>query len=175
MVLPIRIYGDPILREKAAPIEKIDDEIRRFAEDMIDTMRAGDGIGLAATQVGRLLRLLVIEGDAFDERDADARVFINPQILETSDTRAAYEEGCLSIPDIRADVERSESLRVRYLTPHGIEVTEDADGLFARVLQHEIDHLEGRLFTDHLGAARRNLLAKRLRELQRRSKQAAGS
>lgn len=170
MVMPIRIYGDPILREKAKPIGEVDDGIRELARDMIDTMRAGDGIGLAATQVGRMVRLIVIEGHVIDEEELEARVFVNPEILESSRTRISFEEGCLSVPDIRADVERPETLTLRYLTLEGKAITEEADGMYARVMQHEIDHLDGRLFVDHLGQARRNLLRKKLRELQVRSR-----
>ncbi|MFH1277688.1 MAG: peptide deformylase [Candidatus Eisenbacteria bacterium] len=171
MVMPIRIYGDPLLREKAMPIEDIDDGIRKLAQDMIDTMRAGDGIGLAATQVGRLVRLVVIEGHAVDDDDPEPLAFVNPEIVELSRSRSTFEEGCLSVPDIRSDVERPDALTLRYRTLDGEEITEEANGMYARVIQHEIDHLDGRLFVDHLGAARRNLLRKRLRELQRRSKE----
>ncbi len=168
MDLPIRIYGDPVLREVSRPVEGITDEIRKLADDMIHAMRDGDGIGLAAPQVGRLVRLIVLEGDVFGDGETP-RVFLNPEITHSSRARTTYEEGCLSIPGIRADVERPEEIVVRYRTLDGEEREEEAVDLPARVLQHEIDHLNGKLFIDHLGAARRNLLRKKLRELQRQA------
>ena len=167
MNLPIRWYGDPVLRRKAADVDPSGGRFDRFAEDMIETMREGDGIGLAAPQVGRSERLIVIDGSAFD--GDEPRAFFNPEILESSKTKTVYEEGCLSLPGLRADVERPEVVRVRYRMQDGEEVEEEAEGLYARVLQHEIDHLDGILFIDRLGAARRALLAKRLRDIQRKT------
>ncbi|MBN1826214.1 MAG: peptide deformylase [Candidatus Eisenbacteria bacterium] len=167
MNLPIRWYGDPVLRRKAEEVDPSDGRLDGLIRDMIETMHEGDGIGLAAPQVGRSERLIVIDGSAFD--GDEPRAFLNPRILESSKGRVLYEEGCLSLPDLRADVERPEAVRVRYRTESGEEVEEEAEGLYARVLQHEIDHLDGVLFVDRLGAARRALLAKRLREIQRKT------
>ena len=137
---------------------------------MIEAMREGDGIGLAAPQVGRLVRLIVLEGDVFGKGE-EPRVYLNPEITEFSRSKSAYEEGCLSIPGIRADVERPDEIVLRYETLDGEKIEEEASELPARVLQHEIDHLNGKLFIDHLGIARRNLLRKKLRDLQRKAAQ----
>ena len=167
MLLPIRWYGDPVLRDTAAQADGADGSLDKLVRDMIETMMEGDGIGLAAPQVGRSVRLIVLNGSVFDEEDT--RVYLNPEIVGESDTRTVYEEGCLSIPDIRADVERAEMVLVRYTTLEGDVVEEEADGLCARVFQHEIDHLNGKLFIDHLGATRLVLLRKRLREIKRKN------
>ncbi len=170
MSLEVRLFGDPVLREKAVPVGEIGEELVALVQQMIDTMIAEDGIGLAAPQVGRNERLLVVDGAVFGDPDV-AAAYINPEITSFSRTKTLYEEGCLSIPEVRADVERPEAIRVRYTTLEGEEVEEELEGLHARVLQHEIDHLDGILFVDRIGATRRNLLRKRLREIQRRAKQ----
>jgi peptide deformylase len=147
-ILDIRVLGDPILRQATTPVTAMTDELRRLIADMFDTMHHARGIGLAAPQVGRTERLAVVEVD--DERF----VLINPDVVER-DGRAKGEEGCLSIPDIYADVERPKTVTVRALDedlqPYEIE----ASDLLARCIQHEIDHLDGKLFLDYLSVLKR--------------------
>jgi peptide deformylase len=148
-VLDIRVLGDPILREDTNPVTEITDELRTLARNMFDTMYAAKGIGLAAPQVGRTERMAVV-----DVEDSPI-VIINPEVVETQGKTVKGEEGCLSIPDIYADVERPERVRVRATDLDGKEFEIEADGLFARCLQHEIDHLHGKLFVDYLSVLRR--------------------
>ncbi len=169
MAVPIRLYGDPVLRERSRQVESFDGELRALAEEMIDSMRTGEGIGLAAPQIGVRLRVIVVEADAVGEEALEPRVLVNPEIVEFSDTEVAYEEGCLSIPEVRADVVRPDEIRLRYRTLAGEPVEERAAGLYARVLQHEIDHLDGRLFIDRIGVVERSQFRKKLREIQKRS------
>lgn len=135
--------GEEVLREKALPVEQIDDNIRSLIERMFVTMKEHNGIGLAGPQVGEKLRLFVVEID-----DGVQRAFINPQIIETSAQTSFYEEGCLSIPKVYENIERPEKIRMQALNEQGRPFTLDADGLLARVIQHEYDHLEGVLFID---------------------------
>ena len=158
-VLDIRVVGDPILREETSPVEQITDALRMLAKDMFDTMYLAKGIGLAAPQVGRSERLAVI--DVNDK----AFVIINPEIIELDSKTAKAEEGCLSIPDVYGDVERPVRVRVRALDLEGKPFEVEADELLARCLQHEIDHLHGKLFIDYLSVLkRRAALAKWTKE-----------
>ena len=158
-VLDIRVLGDPILREETSPVEQITDALRMLAKDMFDTMYLAKGIGLAAPQVGRSERLAVI--DVNDK----AFVIINPEIIELDSKTAKAEEGCLSIPDVYGDVERPVRVRVRALDLEGKSFEVEADELLARCLQHEIDHLLGKLFIDYLSVLkRRAALAKWTKE-----------
>ena len=166
--LPIRLYGDPILRRKAAPVAVIDDEIRRLAADMVETMFDSNGVGLAAPQVGLSLRLLVADATHRDG-GAGPRVFINPEILESWD-EWLYDEGCLSLPGLSAELVRPEAIRLRFQDETGAWHEEEFHELWSRVLQHEIDHLDGKLFVDRMSPMRRALLEKRLRELVKESK-----
>lgn len=163
-VLPIRTYGDPVLRRKAAPVEKFDDELRQLAEDMIETMQVARGIGLAAPQVGVSMALCVVDMGLIKDGDPP-RSFINPEIIEEFGDIEVMEEGCLSIPDINEDVPRRQGIRLRYQDIGGHTHEAQCTDLLARVLQHEIDHLHGIFFTDRLRPFRRKLLAKRLREI----------
>ena len=180
-ILEIRKYGDPVLREKAAPVGEITEELRQRAHDMGETMYAAAGIGLAANQVGYLRRMLVIdvaqstEGDTPRARKANRsssrvrqlEVYLNPEILETSELDEPYTEGCLSIPEIEGEVYRPVSIRVWWMDLKGESREAEFDGIRARVLQHEIDHLNGVLFVDHLGVVKRRLLAGRLNRMKR--------
>ena len=148
-ILDIRVLGDPVLREETNPVEQITDELRTLAKDMFDTMRVAKGIGLAAPQVGRTERLAVIDVNE------NPFVIINPEILELDSKTAKAEEGCLSIPDVYGDVERPSRVRVRALDLEGKEFEIEADDLLARCLQHEIDHLHGKLFIDYLSVLKR--------------------
>jgi peptide deformylase len=166
--LPIFLFGMPVLRKKAKPVTGVDEDLRRFAADMVETMQKANGIGLAATQVGDLRRVIVVDiGETSEEsRGMEPLVMINPVLLHEADT-LVMEEGCLSIPEIRGEVERVETIRVSYrdLSFTAKEMT--ASGLLARVILHEIDHLNGVLFIDHLGSARQKLLRGRLNKIRK--------
>ncbi len=166
-VLPIYIYGQSVLRKKARPVKKPGEEISVLASDMSETMRKANGIGLAANQVGDLHRVIVVDAGVIEESAGVPPIaMINPEVLFEEGTWT-MEEGCLSIPDIREEVNRAENIRVRYLDT-GFNVQElSAGGLLARVILHEIDHLDGVLFLDHLGAVKRKLLRGRLNKLER--------
>ena len=157
-VLDIRVLGDPVLREETKSVETISDELRTLARDMFETMYLAKGIGLAAPQVGRTERIAVV-----DVND-NPLVIINPEIV-VSDGKEKGEEGCLSIPDVYGDVERPATVRVRATGLDGTEFEVAAEGLFARCLQHEIDHLHGKLFLDYLSVLkRRSAMAKWAKE-----------
>ena len=158
-VLDIRVLGDPILREDTQPVGEITDELRTLARNMFETMYAAKGIGLAAPQVGRTERMAVVDVDD------NPLVIINPEIVEFDSKTAKGEEGCLSIPDVYGDVDRPATVRVRATGLDGREFDIEADGLFARCLQHEIDHLHGKLFVDYLSVLKRRIaLAKWAKE-----------
>lgn len=162
----ILIAPHPKLKSKAEPIPAVTDDIRRLAGDMLEAMYAAPGIGLAAPQVGVSSRLVVI--DVADKESPPAPLtLVNPQIVARSDARVTAEEGCLSLPDIYADVERHERVFVRFQDLDGNVQELDAHGLLARCLQHELDHLEGVLFVDHLSALKRKMLMRKLAKLQR--------
>lgn len=156
-------YGNPILRMKARRVEKIDARIHKLAEDMILTMKEDGGIGLAAPQVAESVALVVIDHSLISE-DGQPTAYINPQILST-EGESVMEEGCLSIPEIRADVKRPEKITLNYQTIDGASHEQQFDGLSARVLQHEIDHLNGVLFVDRIGALKKQMLKKELKAI----------
>lgn len=148
-ILDIRVLGDPVLRQATIPVTGITDELQQLIDDMFETMHHARGIGLAAPQVGRTERLAVVQvGD-------EPMVIINPEIVSSSSSRAKSEEGCLSIPDVYADVERPKSVVVRALDRQGASFEVEANELLARCLQHEIDHLDGKLFLDYLSVLKR--------------------
>jgi peptide deformylase len=165
-VLPVIKLGHPTLRKVATPYtpDELNDELRELINNMIDTMRAYDGIGLAAPQINIPRRMFVIDTGIIDE-ESEAEAFINPEIIELSGSET-MEEGCLSIPDVRADIQRPDRLKVRYWTIDGDEVEEEMEGLLARVFQHELDHLNGILFIDHLSFLQRKLLEPKLRKIR---------
>ena len=156
-------YGNPILRMKADRIEKIDDSIRELVDDMILTMQWEAGIGLAAPQVAQSIALLVVDHSLIYE-DGVPTAYINPEIL-ASEGETVMEEGCLSIPDIREEVKRPEIITIRYQNVEGDIKEERLDGLLARVLQHEIDHLKGVLFVDKISPLKKQLLKKELKTI----------
>lgn len=159
-MLKIRIIGDEVLREVAQPVQEFNDSLVRLSEEMIDEMHDSEGIGLAAPQVGILERLLVTDVSPV-EKELGPMVFVNPEILESSG-ECTMEEGCLSIPDVREDVTRPEEIFLKYQTVDGKYITEKFAGWMSRVLQHEIDHLEGVLFIDYLSPIKQKLIAGRL-------------
>jgi peptide deformylase len=165
-VLKLRYYGDPILRRHAMEVQNFDASLRDIAAQMLEAMEREEGVGLAAPQVGLDLRLLTALAmrEPGDET-AEPVVMVNPEILERSHETWVYEEGCLSIPGIRGDVTRPERVRVRYQDVDGAEHTLDVEGMFARILQHEIDHLNGKLFIDYLSTADKMLIKPKLRQI----------
>ena len=180
MRLPILRYGTPVLRMKGRRIEQIDDRIRQLAADMIETMHEGNGVGLAAQQIGEALQLTVVDvsqvedrpstlklnGQPMDPKFAAPLVLINPEI-ELGKATTIGIEGCLSFPEITGDIERAETVRARAQTLDGSDIELEASGLLARVLQHEIDHLNGILFIDRMNSAAKAALASRLKKMQK--------
>ncbi len=165
--LPIVTLPDPILRQTSAAVETVDDEVRSFASDMLETMYAAPGIGLAAVQLGVLRRILVLDTVKGEGVPKNPFVLINPEIVSFGDTPRVHDEGCLSIPQMYAEVERPALVRVRYVDLEGKLQERDFADLQATVVQHEIDHLEGILFIDHLSRLRRNLLIRKYHKMQR--------
>jgi peptide deformylase len=163
---PVLIAPDPRLKTVSRSIETVDAEVRKLADDMLETMYAADGIGLAAIQLGFPRRMLVIDASRKDGHK-DPRVFINPRIVWTSEEKAIYEEGCLSVPDIWEEVGRPARVRAEYLDLEGRVQSLEAEGLLATCLQHEIDHLEGILFLDHLSRLKRAIALRKLAKAQR--------
>ncbi len=166
-VLPIVEVPDPRLRLVSKPVDAIDDATRAFVADLIETMYAAKGIGLAAIQVGVDRRILVIDlqdrdGDGEAEPVRAPRAYINPEIVSVSDELSTYNEGCLSIPEQYAEVDRPARCRVRWLDERGEACEEELDGLLATCMQHEIDHLNGVLFIDHISRLKRGMLLKKL-------------
>ena len=167
-LLPILTLPDPLLRQVSTPVETVDINIRRLAADMLETMYAAPGIGLAAIQVGVPKRVLVLDVAEHDEgEDKRPLVLINPKILIFGDTLNLYEEGCLSLPDVRIDIERPATLSVQYQDLNGKTQTLAADGLLATAIQHEMDHLDGRLIIDFLTRLKRDIIIRRFKKQAR--------
>jgi len=165
--LPLFIYDDPVLRRKAKPVRQVDDDLRKLAADMMETMHLDHGIGLAANQVGSLQRIIVVDVSGMEESpDVPPLVMLNPEVLREEGSWI-MEEGCLSIPDIREEVERPELIRVRVKDLDSKDHEIEAAGILSRVILHEIDHLNGVLFIDRLGAMKRKLLRGRLNKIRR--------
>jgi len=165
--LPILIHPDPRLKKLCEPIADIDDEVRALADNMLKTMYDAPGIGLAAPQVGVTKRMLVMDCVKEEGEAPRPMVLINPEILQSSDETSTYEEGCLSIPDQFADVTRPAEVRVGWIDQDGNPQEQDYDGLWATCVQHEIDHLNGKLFIDYLGAVRRQMITQKMKKLKR--------
>jgi len=160
-VRPILTAPDPRLQAVSTDVEKVDAEIRKLVDDMAESMYAADGIGLAAVQIGVPKRVIVIDLDQ-KEGKKNPRAFVNPKILWASEEMAVFEEGCLSVPEIWDDVERPARIRAEYLDLDGKKVELEADGMLATCLQHEMDHLNGVLFIDHLSRLKRSMVIKKL-------------
>ncbi len=165
-LLPIIEVPDSRLRQISSPVEQVDAGVRALVADMFETMYAAPGIGLAAIQVGVPRRILVIDLQEPEEEDGepvrDPRVFINPEIVTASDQDVPYTEGCLSVPDQYAEVDRPDKIRARWLDLDGTAHEEEIEGLLATCLQHEMDHLEGILFIDHLSRLKREMILKKI-------------
>ncbi|ADK83726.1 peptide deformylase [Desulfarculus baarsii DSM 2075] len=165
-ILPICKYPDPVLAEKCAEIDRVDDELRRLAQDMIDTMYDAPGVGLAAPQVGRAIRMVVVD-TAEDDKRGTPMVLINPRVVAKRG-QLVWDEACLSVPDYRADVVRASEVVVEAGDLEGNDLRIEAEGLTAVCLQHEIDHLDGVLFLDHISSLKRAMYRKRrLKQLRR--------
>ena len=172
MLLPIIVAPDPRLKLTSSPVEAVDDELRGLMDDMLETMYAAPGIGLSAVQVGVPKRIIVVDVARQEEnRPAGPLFLINPEILWASDEEVTFEEGCLSLPEHFADVSRPAAVKIRHLDYLGDERELDTEGMLATCIQHEIDHLEGILFVDHLSAVRRGMILRKL--LKARKQKAA--
>lgn len=168
MKRPILIHPDPRLKKVCESLPDVSDRIRALAEDMLETMYDAPGIGLAAPQIGVLDRIIVMDCVKDDNEDPNPMVLINPEIIAASDEKNVYEEGCLSIPDQFAEVTRSKQVQVRWMDLNGAEQTQEFDGLWSTCVQHEIDHLDGKLFIDYLGAMKRQMITRKMQKLKRK-------
>jgi peptide deformylase len=170
--LDIITLPDRLLRKASAPVERVDDELRRFMDQMLEAMYAAPGIGLAAIQVGVPRRVITI--DVVNKEEGEARkeplFLVNPEIVWRSDERQVYEEGCLSIPEYYAEVERPAAVRFRYVDRDGKEQERTAEGLLAVCVQHEIDHLDGRLFIDHISKLKRDIVIRKFEKAAKEGK-----
>ena len=167
-VLEIILAPDPRLKAKAKPVKAVDDDVRKLMDDMLDSMHSAQGIGLASTQVGDPRRVIVVDISGPDEDPAPIRL-ANPELVWTSDEERSHEEGCLSLPEQYAEVVRPEYIRVRFLDETGETRELETEGMLAACIQHEMDHLDGVLFVDHISSLKRNMI---LRKLAKGKKQA---
>jgi peptide deformylase len=184
-ILPLIIAPNPLLKQISKPVDKIDDALRQFMNDMVNTMYSEHGVGLAGVQVGVLKRVLVIDTDyEIDDHDhhhhdhhgcggvhvsnTNPRFFINPEIIETSKENSSYNEGCLSFPEARSQVIRPQIVKVKYQDESGKEHLEEMDGLLATCIQHEIDHLNGITFVDHISKIKREMILNKMKKLHRK-------
>lgn len=165
--LNILIHPDPRLKKVCDPVADINDDLRTLGDDMLKTMYEAPGIGLAAPQVGVLQRLIVLDCVKGDAETPRPLIMFNPKVIASSDTLNTYEEGCLSLPDQYADVTRPAEVTVRWMDRDGNEKQEDFGGLWATCVQHEIDHLNGKLFIDYLTALKRQLITRKMQKLKR--------
>jgi len=182
-ILPLVIAPDPILKQVSTPVEKVDDALRVFMDDMLQTMYAESGLGLAAVQVGVLKRILVMDVDYVVDhhahhhhnhheclgvhiKDGNPLFLVNPEIIQSSRDVSLYNEGCLSFPNARAEVERPSKVTVKFLDYHGKEQTMEMDGILATCVQHEIDHLNGIVFVDHISKLKREMIIKKMKKIK---------
>lgn len=176
MILPVRAFGDPVLRAKCESIDKDYPALNQLIDNMFETMEASSGVGIAAPQIGLPIRLFLVDVSPFAEDEEDEnkkaelqdfrKVFINAEKVEESGEEWKFNEGCLSIPGVREDVSRPENITLKYMDEHFEEKTETFTGLPARVIQHEYDHIEGILFTDYLSAFKKRLIKKKLNNIK---------
>jgi len=182
-ILPLVIAPDPLLKQISKPVEKVDAALQQFMRDMVNTMYAEGGIGLAAVQVGVLKRVLVIDIDyeleehhhhdhsscgGIHVKNTNPRFFVNPEFAEFGGGSSTYNEGCLSFPGARSDVTRPKKVKVKYLDFNGSEKVEEMDGILATCIQHEIDHLNGITFVDHISSLKREMILNKMRKLKRK-------
>ena len=185
MILPIVVYGDPVLRKVGVDIDKNYEGLEQLIADMFETMYSANGVGIAAPQIGKAIRLFVIDASPFAERDEDdeeesefskkelellrnfKKVFINAQIIEEDGKEWKFNEGCLSIPKLREDVMRKPKIKIKYFDQNFEKHTEEYDGLIARIIQHEYDHIQGVLFTDRISPVRRSMISGKLTDISK--------
>ena len=185
MILPIVVYGDPVLRKVGVEIDKNHEGLEQLIADMFETMYEANGVGLAAPQVGKAIRLFIVDATPFAERDEDddeeseftakelellkdfKKIFINARLLEENGEEWKFNEGCLSIPKLREDVLRKPKIKIEYYDQHFKKHTESYDGIIARVIQHEYDHIQGVLFTDKISPVRRSVIAGKLADISK--------
>ena len=170
-ILPIVTYNDSVLRQNADPVKENSDELQKLIDDMFETMYNSNGVGLAAPQIGKSIRLFVVDTDVMteeleDEENVGPLAFINPEIVKTDGNEIKFEEGCLSIPDVRDEVSRPEMVEVSYLDREFNKQIIRTEGWLSRVIQHEYDHLKGVLFLDHISSFRRRLHRSALRKIE---------
>ena len=165
-IRPILTVPNPALKQCSKPVPEVTDETRKLMDDMLETMYAAPGIGLAAVQVGVPLNIIVMDL-AKEDAEPNPQFFINPEILELVEEQKPYEEGCLSVPDVYDEVERSKRVKIRYLDYNGKEVVEWAEDLYAVCIQHEMDHLKGVLFIDYLSRLKRNRAVKKVQKAEK--------
>ena len=169
MIYPIILYGNNVLRKKADEIKRDEIDVKKLSNDMFETMENADGIGLAAPQIGISKRIFVIDGTMLEDEQMKnfKKVFINPMIISESGDDWDFEEGCLSIPNIREKISRKTDVELTYFDENWNQYTEHFDGMRARVIQHEYDHIEGKLFTDYLSSLKRKLITNKLNEISK--------
>ncbi|MBL3657083.1 peptide deformylase [Fulvivirga sediminis] len=167
MIYPIVVYGDPVLKKKAEDIKKGEIDVKTLSEDMFETMNAASGIGIAAPQIGKSIRMFVVDGTPIEDEDMEGfkKVFINPQMIEETGEAWAFEEGCLSIPNVREEVSRNAKIKIKYFDENWVEHEDEFDGMKARIIQHEYDHIEGVLFTDYLSPLKKRMLKGKLQNI----------
>lgn len=173
MIYPIYVYGSSVLREECRDIDRNFENLSSLISDMYETMASANGVGLAAPQIGKPLNLFCVDVSECDEEDEDMplvgdvrrQVFINPQIIERSGEQVKFKEGCLSLPGINEDVLREERIKIRYMDENFCEHTDEFEGILARVVQHEYDHIHGVVFTDHLAPIRKSLIKSKLTKM----------
>lgn len=169
MIYPIVMYGDSVLRKRATDIEKGTD-LTQLVADMYETMYEANGIGLAAPQIGKSIRLFIVDGTTLEDEPTlkdFKKVFVNPQVIDEFGEEWAFEEGCLSIPNIREEVWRKETVRIKYFDEKWSAFEEEFDGMKARIIQHEYDHIEGKLFTDYLSPLKKRMLKGKLTNISK--------
>ena len=171
MILPIVAFGTPVLKQKAKNIDKDYKELSELIDNMFETMHKASGVGLAAPQIGKSIRLFIVDASPFEEDEPELKdfqqVFVNPEIIKEEGEEWSFNEGCLSIPHVREDVSRKRKIRIRYQDEHFDNYEEDFEGIAARIIQHEYDHIEGVLFTDYLTPLKKRLLKRKLNDISK--------
>ncbi len=169
MIYPIVLYGDPVLKRKAKEVEHGDESVKEFVANLFETMYAAQGVGLASPQVGISLRVFIVDSTPMEEKEEGGlrQAFINPVMLDENGEPWAFEEGCLSIPGIREDVNRKPKIRIKYFDEEWVEHEREFEGMQARIIQHEYDHIEGILFTDYISSFKKRLLKGKLANISK--------